>query len=125
MRFKQSVFEKQLIFCLSLQMALRLTESTRLGHKMDYSWDDSKNAVNLEKHGLSFEDAHVVFAGRCVTFEDDRYDYGEPRFITLGTLIGRVVVIVHTPRNQETRIISMRKANEREQKIYQKRLGSA
>ena len=43
--------------------------------------------------------------------------------ITLGILVGRVVVLVHTPRHEETRIISMRKANEREQKIYQKRLG--
>jgi uncharacterized DUF497 family protein len=72
---------------------------------------------------LSFEDAGIVFAGECVTFGDDRSDYGEPRFITLGKLEGRVVVVVHTPRNDKTRIISMRKANEREQKIYQKRLG--
>ncbi|WP_411726762.1 BrnT family toxin [Methyloglobulus sp.] len=90
---------------------------------MNYVWDDGKSTVNLQKHGLSFEDAALVFSGACVTFEDDRYDYGEPRFITLGILVGRVVVLVHTPRHEETRIISMRKANEREQKIYQKRLG--
>lgn len=56
-------------------------------------------------------------------FADDRYDYGEPRFITLGCLEGRVVVVAHTPRHKSSRIISMRKANEREQKNYQKRLG--
>jgi len=90
---------------------------------MDYVWDDSKSDANLQKHGLSFEDAKIVFSGVCVTFEDNRYNYGEPRFITLGALAGRIVVIVHTPRHETTRIISMRKANEREQKIYQKRLG--
>lgn len=92
---------------------------------MDYVWDDGKSATNLLKHGLSFEDAALVFSGACVTFEDDRYDYGEPRLITLGALEGRVVVLVHTPRHEATRIISMRKANEREQKIYQQRLGEA
>lgn len=89
---------------------------------MKYVWDDSKGASNLQKHGLSFEDANIVFSGECVTFEDDRNDYGEARYITLGALEGRVVVLIHTQRNEATRIISMRKANEREQKIYQKRL---
>ncbi|MGD0959192.1 MAG: BrnT family toxin [Methylomonas sp.] len=92
---------------------------------MRYVWDDDKSSVNLQKHGLSFADAALIFSGECITFEDDRYDYGEPRFITLGTLEGRVLVIVHTPRHEATRIISMRKANEREQKIYKKRLGKA
>lgn len=49
-------------------------------------------------------------------------EYGEPRFITLGQLKGRTVVIAHTPRGENTRIISMRKANSREQKNYQERL---
>jgi len=51
-------------------------------------------------------------------------DYGEKRLITLGLLAGRTVLIAHAPRgNDVTRIISMRKANRREQKIYQERLG--
>ncbi|MCP5197893.1 MAG: BrnT family toxin [Gammaproteobacteria bacterium] len=88
-----------------------------------YEWDETKNKENLSKHGLSFEDAEFVFSGPCVTFADARYDYGEERFITLGLLEGRAVVIAHTPRGARTRIISMRKANNREQKIYQKQLG--
>jgi uncharacterized DUF497 family protein len=61
--------------------------------------------------------------GPCVTFLDNRLDYGEERLITLGVLAGRVV-IPHAPRGGDiTRIISMRKANRREQKIYQERLG--
>ena len=90
-----------------------------------YEWDEEKSERNLEKHGLSFEDAEKVFSGPCVTFVDARFDYEETRLITLGPLEGRVVVIVHTPRGESTRIISMRKANAREQKIYQKRLGTA
>jgi uncharacterized DUF497 family protein len=90
---------------------------------MKYEWDRDKSKANLEKHGLSFEDVPLVFEGECVTFEDNRFVYGEMRYITLGKLKGRVVVIVHTPRPDRTRIISMRKANNREQKIYQKRLG--
>jgi hypothetical protein len=92
---------------------------------MTYEWDKAKNRRNFAKHGLAFEDAEQVFAGPCVTFEDDRFDYGEERLITLGLLAGRLVVIAHAPRGETTRIISMRKANRREEEIYQKRLGAA
>ena len=88
-----------------------------------YEWNETKNRPNNSKHGLSFEDANIVFSGPCVTFEDTRHDYDEKRFITLGPLAGRVVVIAHTSRDENTRVISMRKANSREQEIYyQKRL---
>jgi len=92
---------------------------------MEYEWDDVKNRSNFAKHGLDFADAELVFAGYCVTFADDRFDYGEERFITLGLLAGRLVTTAHTPRDEATRIISMRKANRREQEIYQERLGPA
>ncbi len=91
---------------------------------MKCEWDDAKNRKNIVKHGLSFEDANQVFSGPCVTFEDDRFAYGEERLITLGLLAGRLVVIAHSLRDEGTRIISMRKGNRREQKIYQKRLGT-
>lgn len=86
---------------------------------MVYEWDKAKNRSNFAKHRT----AEQVFAGPCVTFEDSRFDYGEERLITLGLVDGRVVVIAHAPRGEATRIISMRKANRREQKIYQERLG--
>ena len=69
-------------------------------------------------------DAGQVFDGPCVTFEDDRFAYGEERLITLGLLAGRLVVIAHAPRDEGTRIISMRKGNRREQKIYTERLNT-
>jgi uncharacterized DUF497 family protein len=94
---------------------------------MRYEWDEAKNRINVAKHGLDFADAAQILTGPCVTFVDDRFDYGEERLISLGMLDGRVVVIAHAPRGPEvTRIISMRKANRREQKTYhQKRLGPA
>ncbi len=91
---------------------------------MKYEWDEAKNRKNIAKHGLSFEDAEQVFFGPGATFEDDRFAYGEERFVTLGLLAGRLVVIAHAPRDEGTRIISMRKGNRREQEIYQKRLGT-
>jgi len=91
---------------------------------MKYEWDEAKNRKNLAKHGLSFEDAGEVFSGPCVTFDDDRFEYGEERLVTLGMLAGRLVVIAHSPRDKGTLIISMRKGNRREQKTYQERLGT-
>jgi len=90
-----------------------------------YEWDQAKNRSNFAKHGLDFSDAEQVFAGPCVTFEDSRFDYGEERLVTLGLLAGRVVIIAHAPRGDATRIISMRKANRREQEVYHKRLDEA
>jgi uncharacterized DUF497 family protein len=74
---------------------------------------------------LDFADAELVFASPCITFADDRFDYGEKRFVSLGLLSGTQVVIAHTLRGEATRIISIRKANRREREIYRERLGPA
>ena len=63
-----------------------------------------------------------MFEGDTLTIEDDRFDYGEQRFITIGRLEGRMVVMVWTPRGAARRIISLRKANDREQATYSPRL---
>ena len=91
---------------------------------MNIEWDEAKRRANFAKHGLAFEDAERIFGGPCITFDDDRADYGERRLLTLGLLEGRLVVIAHTPRGDGTRVISMRKGNEREKKIYQERLAA-
>ena len=62
--------------------------------------------------------AGAVLAGATLTVEDDRRDYGEERFITIGFLDDTMVVLVWTPRDGTHRIISMRKANERERTLY-------
>jgi len=66
--------------------------------------------------------AGEVLEGANLTYEDDRRDYGETRFITTGFLDGKMVVLVWTPRNGAYRIISMRKANEREREIHTRNL---
>ncbi len=85
---------------------------------MEFTWDEAKRKTNLAKHGFDFADAEAVFAGMTYTFGDDRTYYGEERFITLGMLKGRVVLIAHTEDDDEIRIISMRKATKHEQKEY-------
>ena len=90
---------------------------------MDIVFDTAKRSLTLEHRGLDFADAAKIFSGRCFTAEDDRQDYGEVRYITVGRLDGRMLVMVWTPRGNARRIISMRKANEREQDFYGWRLG--
>ena len=83
-----------------------------------FEWDERKRCGNLRKHGLDFADCAAVFNGVTVTSADDRYGYGEARFITLGLLHWRVVCIVHTEMDEALRIISFRKATKREQARY-------
>jgi uncharacterized DUF497 family protein len=85
---------------------------------MKFTWDEKKRIANIRNHGFDFVDAKEVFEGITFTLEDDRFDYGEERFITLGLLEGTIVVIAHTEKGNEIRIISMRKATKHEQKIY-------
>jgi len=85
---------------------------------MRFSWSEAKRQSNLSEHGLDFVDAPRVFDGVTYTFEDDRFDYGEERFVTLGLLDGIVVSIVHTESPRLVRIISFRKATKREQAIF-------
>jgi uncharacterized DUF497 family protein len=85
---------------------------------MRVEFDQAKRDVTLAERGLDFADAINVFEGRSITFEDERRAYGESRFITIGELGERMVVIVWTPRGDARRIISMRRANDREQALY-------
>ena len=62
--------------------------------------------------------ASLVFGGATLTVEDDRQDYGEVRYITIGFLDDTMVVIVWTHRSDAHRIISLRRANERERRLY-------
>ena len=84
---------------------------------MKITFDPSKRAVTLQQRGLDMARAADVFEGSTLSVEDNRIDYGETRWITIGHLDRRMVVLVWTERPGERRIISMRKANEREQAI--------
>ncbi len=79
------------------------------------TFDPSKRAETLLYRGLDFAKAGIVFAGRTVTIQDMRQDYGEDRYITAGYLAGQCVVLVWTPRGGARRIISMRKAHAKEE----------
>lgn len=85
---------------------------------MKFEWDDAKRQSNLRKHHLDFYDAAEIFSGATFTFRDERFEYGEDRYITLGLLKGTVVVVAHTERDDIIRVISMRKATKNEQKLY-------
>ena len=85
---------------------------------MEFTWSEAKRTANLKAHGLDFVDAPRVFEGVTFTFEDDRFSYGEQRFVTLGLLAGVPVSLVHTETDHEIRVISFRKATNREAQIY-------
>ena len=77
---------------------------------MRFEWDGRKNAANRRKHGLDFADAWEIFEGPLLTAIDNRADYGGDRWIGIGLLQSRVVVIVYTEHGDDTiRIISLRK----------------
>jgi uncharacterized protein len=85
---------------------------------MQFTWSERKRASNIKDHGIDFVDAESVFSGATFTYEDDRYDYSEQRFITLGLLEGIPVSIAHTENEHEIRIISFRKATRHEADIF-------
>ncbi|EIC23231.1 BrnT family toxin [Thiorhodovibrio frisius] len=89
---------------------------------MDIEFDAGKRSKTLMERGLDFAHANEIFAGRHFTAEDAHENYSELRYITAGKLNDRMVIIVWTPRGKTRRIISMRKANERERKRYSERL---
>lgn len=90
---------------------------------MAITFDPAKRDWTMAERGLDFDDAQQVFDGVTVDFEDTRHDYGEQRFICVGRLDGRMVVIGWTPRGADRHVFTMRKANDREQAKYEERLG--
>lgn len=86
---------------------------------MEFEWDENKNRQNLQKHGISFEEAKEIFFGIIFTSVDNRYDYDEIREISIGMIQGVVIVTVaHTERNGKIRLISARKATPKERKQF-------
>lgn len=90
---------------------------------MEIEYDENKRLATLENRELDFASAELVFQGKHFSIQESRQNYGEDRFITAGFLDSDLVVLVWTPRDNKRRIISMRKANEREQKRFWQYLG--
>ncbi len=101
---------------------------------MRFEWDDQKRRTNVRKHGIDFAAAVEIFSGDTLMIEDDRFDYGERRFISLGLLRGQVIVVAHTEEiglleeagiteeSSVIRIISARKATNYERRIFYERI---
>jgi len=92
---------------------------------MKFTWDETKNAINRQKHGIDFVDVSVMFDYPMVTFLDQRKEYGEDRWIGIGWLGDILAIVVYTePKTGTTRIISARKATRHEQSIYTEEIGN-
>jgi uncharacterized DUF497 family protein len=91
---------------------------------MEFEWDEAKRKSNLRNHGIDFIGTEQVFEGETVTILDNRFDYGEERFVTFGLLEGRVVAVAHTETDEVIRIISVRKATKDEESSYFKEISN-
>lgn len=85
---------------------------------MEIEFDPDKETANFARHRVGFAGAGSIFEGFHIDDEDDREDYGETRFVTLGRIGRQIVVCVWTPRGDKARIISLRKAEKDEREIY-------
>ena len=88
-----------------------------------FEWDEEKAASNLEKHGVSFQEASTIFMDLLSsTISDPLHSFEEQRFITIGESAEReVLVVVHTQRVTKIRIISAREATRKERQNYESR----
>jgi uncharacterized DUF497 family protein len=90
---------------------------------LTFEWDEAKRSANLGKHGIDFVGVPEMFTGSIMVVPDARKDYGETRHIGFGFINRRLVTVVFTKRNPETiRIISARKANDREKAQFKESL---
>ena len=92
---------------------------------MNFEWDERKNEDNLEKHGLDFADGQELFSGQWpfLVVADTTEDYGEERWIGIGTGNGRILVAIFAePEPSVIRLISLRKASQEERARYEEAL---
>jgi len=88
---------------------------------LTFEWDERKARSNLGKHGVSFEEATTIFGDRLsLTIPDPEHSLTEERYITIGKALTRkLLVVVHTDRGDNIRIISARRASRRERRFYE------
>jgi len=97
---------------------------------MKFEWDNKKENINIQKHGVTFEQASYVFSDiYALSRYDDKHSENEDRWVLLGkSLKETLLLVVHTFRDKNgvefTRIISARKATKKEEKAYQRRCQS-
>jgi uncharacterized protein len=88
--------------------------------RLEFEWHDAKAEANWKRHGVRFELARTVFTDPlALEFIDDREDYSEERFVIAGMAEGRILLLVtFNERDERIRIISARRATQREQNEY-------
>ena len=88
---------------------------------MEFEWNSDKAKLNLEKHGVSFQEAATAFNDPLsVTFPDPDHSIGENRYVIIGiSRFKQLLVVAHTDRGEKVRIISARKATRPERKFYE------
>ena len=88
-----------------------------------FQWDEAKNRQNIQRRGISFKQAALVFDDpKRIERVDNRQDYGEERIAVIGRSAGRILYVVYTWRGNARRIISARKATKDERQIYLSRI---
>ncbi len=83
-----------------------------------FEWDEAKRQSNLAQHGVDFEAARRLTWAEAVEAPDRRRDYSEERVVALGPIDGRLHAMVFTRRGDAVRVISLRRANDREQRAW-------
>ena len=88
---------------------------------MKFEWNPNKAAINLKKHNISFQEATTVFDDPLsVTFPDPDHSIGENRYVIIGISgLGQLLIVSHTDREDQTRIISARRATRQERRFYE------
>ncbi|HMK56013.1 MAG TPA: BrnT family toxin [Dissulfurispiraceae bacterium] len=89
---------------------------------MWYEWDETKRQWTIQHRGIDFKGAASFNWETAWVMEDDRKEYGEGRFVAIGYIDKRLYVMAFTMRGETIRIISLRKANNREREAYERRL---
>jgi uncharacterized protein len=85
---------------------------------MGFQWDPRKNAANMAKHGVDFEDAIGVFQNPFLEWQDTRKGYGERRFVVIGMVDAVTLTVVYAERGSDRRIVSARRASRYERKLH-------
>lgn len=88
---------------------------------MKFEWDDTKATKNIQKHGVSFNEASTVFRDPlALTYADPAHSSGEYRYLTFGhSIMNRLIVVAHSDKNDRVRLISAREMTRKERKDYE------
>jgi uncharacterized DUF497 family protein len=91
---------------------------------VEFTWDPKKNAINVRRHGIAFEDAKRIFDGPTFEREDDRFDYWETRVYAIGLVNGIEITVIYTDRGSDDRhIISAWRAEPHERRSFWRSIG--